>query len=230
MSRTRLPSGAIPPGLIAGRRHWFFDLDGTLVDSAPVHAAAFREALAELAPGLLGRFRYDAHAGASTREVLARLGAAADLVGRLARRKQWLYRASVDAGRVAAFPGAHRLLDRLADQGCSVYLVTSGSRGSVERVLAAGGLAGRFRGVLTGDDVAPGKPDPAVYQEACRRWGVEPGGALAVEDSAHGVASALGAGLVTLQVHAAEPVPGAVAVSHLDGVVSLLERAGGGVG
>jgi beta-phosphoglucomutase-like phosphatase (HAD superfamily) len=103
-----------------------------------------------------------------------------------------------------------------------VYLITSGSRGSVDRVLAASGLRGRFRGVLTGDDVPVGKPDPGIYLEACRRWNIEPDGAIAVEDSAHGVASAVGAGLATLQVHTTEAAPGALPVRHLDEIVALL--------
>jgi bifunctional UDP-N-acetylglucosamine pyrophosphorylase/glucosamine-1-phosphate N-acetyltransferase len=211
-----------PAGELAERRVWFLDLDGTLVDSAPVHEAAFRDAIAELAPDLLGSFRYDDHAGASTREVVARLGAGHGIVERLARRKQQLYRGYVDAGRVAVFPGADRLLDRLARHGRSAYLVTGGSRGSVERVLAACSLHGRFRGVLTGDDVASGKPDPAAYREACRRWAVDPADALAVEDSAHGVAAAVGAGLVTVQVHATVPNAGAIAVPHLDELAELV--------
>lgn len=210
-----------PAAELAGRRVWFLDLDGTLVDSAPAHEAAFRGAIAELAPGLLGSFRYQAHAGASTREVMARLGAGPDVVEKLARRKQELYRGYVDAGRVAPLPGAERLLDRLARRGRAAYLVTGGSRGSVERVLAACSLHRRFRGVLTGDDVTPGKPDPAVYREACRRWAVDPADAVAVEDSVHGVLAAIGAGLVTVQVHAAVPAAGAIAVSHLDELAEL---------
>lgn len=48
---------------LAGRRVWLCDLDGTLVDSAPAHEAAFRDAIAELTPGLLESFRYAEHAG-----------------------------------------------------------------------------------------------------------------------------------------------------------------------
>jgi HAD superfamily hydrolase (TIGR01509 family) len=208
--------------MVAGRRVWFCDLDGTLVDSGPVHRAAFRDAIEEIAPGLLDSFRYDAHAGASTLEVVAGLGTGAGTAERLIRRKQQLYRIYVDAGLVAVFPGAHRLLDHLARRGRMVYLVTSGSRGSVDRVLAASALRGRFRAVLSGDDVPLSKPDPMIYHEACRRWDVDPDDAVAVEDSAHGVASAVGAGLLTLQVHATEAAPGALAVRHLDEIVTLL--------
>jgi HAD superfamily hydrolase (TIGR01509 family) len=210
---------------VAGRRTWLFDLDGTLVDSCPAHEAAFRQAIAEIAPGALASFRYADHAGASTAEVASRLvpGDAA-AAGRLARRKQGLYREYAEAGMVDVLPGARRLLDRLAEDGRAVYLVTSGSRGSVERVLAARSLDGCFRAVLTSDDVPVSKPDPEFYAYACRLWAVDVADAVVVEDSAHGVASAVGAGLVTFQVHAAEPAAGAIAVPDLDEIVSLLHQ------
>ncbi|GIH94175.1 HAD family hydrolase [Planobispora siamensis] len=219
-----------PAGVIGGRRVWFCDLDGTLVDSGPVHEVAFREAIAQLAPELLASFRYDAHAGASTREVVTGLGADGALAERLIRCKQRLYRERVAAGAVPVLPGAHRFLRHLADRGHTAYLVTAGSRGSVERVLAACSLDEYFRDVLTGDDAPVSKPDPGFYLHACLRWGVGPAEAVAVEDSGHGVASALGAGLVTFQVGRAVPVPGAIPVRDLDGVLALLRPQGRGGG
>ncbi len=219
------PVASPPAEILVRRGHWLFDLDGTLVDSCPVHEAAFREAIAEIAPEALAGFRYADHAGASTGSAALRLTGDAERAGRLARRKQELYREHVAAGRAALFPGARRLLDRIAAAGRTAYLVTGGSRASVERVLAACALTGRFRAVLTSDDVPASKPDPAVYAAACARWGVDPRDAVVLEDSAHGVASAVGAGLATLHVHVAEPAPGAVAVGCLDEITSLLETS-----
>lgn len=51
---------------------------------------------------------------------------------------------------------------------------------------------------------------------------------MVLEDSAHGVASAVGAGLTTLHVHTAEPAPGAVAVRDLEQILSLLYAEVGG--
>nr|BFE80156.1 hypothetical protein GCM10020093_027570 [Planobispora longispora] len=76
--------------------------------------------------------------------------------------------------------------------------------------------------MLTADDVPCSKPDPGFYRRACQIWSVDPADAVALEDSAHGVASAVGAGLLTLQVHGDVPVAGAVRVRDLDEVVSLL--------
>ncbi|GAA3447354.1 HAD family hydrolase [Planomonospora venezuelensis] len=208
--------------VLAGRRVWLCDLDGTLVDSAPAHEAAFRAALAEVSPGLSGSFDYGAHTGASTRQVVEGLGVDPALAEGVIRRKQRLYRAYVLDGAVPVLPGAHRLLALLADRGHTAYLVTSGSRDSVTRVLEACALTGYFRGVLTADDVSCSKPDPDFYRRACDAWAVDPRGAVVLEDSAHGVASAVGAGLLTLQVHGAAPAAGAVPVRDLEEIVSLL--------
>ncbi|MEU4512538.1 HAD family phosphatase [Nonomuraea wenchangensis] len=203
-------------------RVWLCDLDGTLLDSFPAHEVAFRQAIAELVPSRLAGFRYAEHAGASTAAVAARLAGEPGVAERLARRKQELYREHVRAGRVRPFPGARLLLARLAARGRTAYAVTGGSRASVARALAAAGLADAFRDVLTADDVPVSKPDPEVYRLACRRWDVDPAEAVVLEDSAHGVAAALGAGLATLHVHTAAPLPGAIGAGDLHDVVSLV--------
>ena len=53
---------------------------------------------------------------------------------------------------------------------------------------------------VTGDQVAKGKPDPEPYRTATARLGVDPARAWALEDSAHGVRSALSAGLEVFQI------------------------------
>ncbi len=47
---------------------------------------------------------------------------------------------------------------------------------------------------------------------------------MALEDSEHGVASAVGAGLVTLQVNAVRPAAGAAQVRDLDEITDILDR------
>ena len=54
--------------------------------------------------------------------------------------------------------------------------------------------------VVTGDEVEAHKPDPAIYQLALRRLGVPGDEAIAVEDTAHGVAAAHAAGMVAVAI------------------------------
>lgn len=189
-------------------RTWLFDLDGTLVDSGPAHERAYVDALAELWPDGLTRFRYAEHLGRPTVDVMSGLGAPDP--ARLAARKQALYqrRAVLD---VRAAPGADHLLALLRHRGREVHVVTGASRRSAELSLRATGLDRWVGALLTADDVPAGKPDPAPYAEACRRFADgDPDRAVAVEDSSHGVAAAVAAGLATIRVGTAGPPAGAV--------------------
>lgn len=222
-------------GLLAGvplaaRTCWLFDLDGTLVDSAPAHERAYRVALAELWPAGLAGFDYAQHGGRPTGEVLA--GAPAP--GPLVARKQELYRRYVDEGQVVALPGAAALLAELVRRGRAVHVVTGASRASAERALAATGLGRFVGGMVAAEDVRAGKPDPAAYREACRRFARGGAGtAVAVEDSPPGVRSALAAGLLTVHVGPSSPDgrpaaagAGVIAVPGLDVVRRRLDGPG----
>jgi HAD superfamily hydrolase (TIGR01509 family) len=54
--------------------------------------------------------------------------------------------------------------------------------------------------IISGDDVAEGKPSPAPYQLALQKLGVPAGEALAIEDSESGVRSATAAGVRVLRL------------------------------
>jgi beta-phosphoglucomutase-like phosphatase (HAD superfamily) len=56
-------------------------------------------------------------------------------------------------------------------------------------------LTHHFQAVITGGDVAKGKPDPAIYRLACQRLSVAPQNALAIEDAVSGIRAAREAGL-----------------------------------
>lgn len=67
-------------------------------------------------------------------------------------------------------------------------------------VLAGLGIIDAFKALTSGKEVPRSKPDPAIYLLACRRLGVEPRGAVALEDSGPGIAAARAAGLRCLAV------------------------------
>jgi len=81
-------------------------------------------------------------------------------------------------------------------------LASSSPMRLTQAVLSMGGLTDRFAAVLTAEDEAHGKPDPAVYLSAARRLGVMAERCLAVEDSIHGVRAAKEAGMVCVAVPA----------------------------
>ncbi|MDQ4005970.1 MAG: HAD family phosphatase [Actinomycetota bacterium] len=100
---------------------------------------------------------------------------------------------------VEPMPGARRLLADV--RGTRPMAVASNSyRRLVDLALEVSGFAAFFDVVVTGDEIEHPKPAPDIYLEACRRLGVDPRTAAAVEDSPAGVASAKAAGLYVIGV------------------------------
>jgi HAD superfamily hydrolase (TIGR01509 family) len=187
---------------VAGARHFLFDFDGTLVDSAPLHERAFKKALAVTAPRFLARFNYTALKGLSTREACLRLGLNdLDLLELCITQKQNLYRSAVRTGRLVAFPHARALLLLVMKLGGKSYLVTSGSKESVNLVLNQLDLRRLFAGIVTADDVVASKPAPDPYLKCLNKFGLSAADSIAVEDARAGVLSAKATGLRVIGVH-----------------------------
>jgi HAD superfamily hydrolase (TIGR01509 family) len=125
---------------------------------------------------------------------------------------------------VAPRPGALELIARLSDAGVPLALASNSEPQFVERVLSGAGLldGGPFATVVTAADIEHPKPAPDIYLEACRRLGVEPAAAVALEDSPIGVAAAAAAGMFVIGVpyFAGSEIPGASLL-----VDSLADRA-----
>jgi HAD superfamily hydrolase (TIGR01509 family) len=188
-----------------------FDVDGTLVDSErDGHRVAFNEAFA--AGGL--PYRWDvAEYGrllaitGGRRRIAAYLrerghadDEAADLAARLHKDKTSRMRNFILDGLIGPRPGVTELLDALGAAGIPLAVATTGTRDWAEPLVDRLFGLDRFAVVLTGTEVTALKPDPAVYTEALRRLDVPARQALAVEDSANGLRSAVAAGLPCLVV------------------------------
>jgi HAD superfamily hydrolase (TIGR01509 family) len=103
-------------------------------------------------------------------------------------------------GSIPLREGVARLIGAAAAAGLTQIIVTTSSRAAVEALMAGSlaGVAGAFRGLISGDDVSRKKPDPQGYRLALDRAGLDPQRVVVVEDSAQGLESARGAGLTTL--------------------------------
>ena len=178
-----------------------FDLDGTLLDTDPLHFAIFVELFAERGIAI-----DHAHYLA---EIHGRLNA--DLFGKafpgedaaaLSDRKEAIFRDRM-GGSYPAMPGAAALLDRARAAGWRTAVVTNAPRANAEAMLAAIGLAAAFDLVVIGDECARGKPHPDPYATAIDRLGSLPDRAIAFEDSPSGLASARAAGAFAVGVRSA---------------------------
>jgi HAD superfamily hydrolase (TIGR01509 family) len=201
-----------------------FDLDGVLVDSEQLWDAVRRGVAAEAArpwPAQATR----AMQGMSTAEWSAYL---TDVVGIAAVPEEVAatvldrMAAHYDA-RLPLLPGAVEVVERLG-RHWPLGLASSSPRRLIDTVLEAAGLAQRFQVSVSTEEVGAGKPSPVVYHTVVQRLGVNPGQAVAIEDSSNGLRSAATAGLGVLAVpHAAFP-PSEDALALADVVVDSLEE------
>jgi HAD superfamily hydrolase (TIGR01509 family) len=173
-----------------------FDLDGTLIDSEALVLDAYMAAA-------------DAHGTPFTHaQFLTLVGHNRETSER--RMREYFgadfpieqFYASVGAhigDRYAPLkPGAAELIDHLDAMRLPYALATSSGRGWVDKHFAAHGLAGRFKALVTRDDVSQGKPHPEPYLKASTALGYSPADVLAVEDSPTGIRSAHAAGLMAV--------------------------------
>lgn len=157
-----------------------FDLDGTLIDSAPdIHAAGNAVLAAEgLPPVTLVQARGFIGAGAPTfvaRLVAAQAGtlpeaARADLHTRMLARFMERYETAVTLTRL--YPGAVEALDALRTAGLRLGLCTNKPEGPTRAVLRHFGLTEHFDAVVGGDTLPQRKPDPAPLRRAMADLGV----------------------------------------------------------
>ncbi len=184
-----------------------FDFDGTLVDTMPLHYEAYRRAIAECAGAELEPAVFWAEIGGTAREVVPRLlerVGRPDVSGRdVHARKQQLLDELVRTTELAVLETA-KLLPVLAAH-LPLGLATSGSRPGIEAMLERLGWDEYFDAVVTGEDVAQGKPAPDPFLLAAERLGVPPQQCLAFEDTDAGVRSAQRAGMTVFDVRLTAP-------------------------
>lgn len=186
------------PGTVA------FDLDGTLVDTAPDLAAAMNHALAMLGRPPVPVTEVSHLVGHGARKLLERgLGASGDNGPELVEAGfphfiAW-YRDHIADGS-QPYPGVETALDALAAAGCRLAICTNKPQGLSERLVAALGWTGRFDAIVGFDSVPRPKPDPGHLLAAIAAAGGRPDDAIFVGDSITDTSTALAAGIPVIAV------------------------------
>lgn len=175
-----------------------FDLDGTLVHTAPDITVALNSALAAHRLPTFDQARVRGWIGRGPRVLVQR---ALAMMGRdepaLAERvlQQYLQayerQLAIDS---TPFPGAANCLRQLAASGYRLALVSNALQRFAERILQRTGLAHYLQLVVGGNHLREGKPHPAPLLHACSQLGALPAEALMVGDSIVDVEAARAAG------------------------------------
>ena len=175
-----------------------FDLDGTLVDSAPdLHAAANRM-LAELGRPPLSLRQVTSFVGNGVPKLVERCleatgGADGQLAGAVARFRRHYDAAPAELTR--PYPNVLATARALRQSGCRLGVCTNKPEAPARKLLALLGMDALFDAVVGGDTLSVQKPDPAPLRQAIGALGGAPGSALYVGDSEIDAATAANAGV-----------------------------------
>jgi HAD superfamily hydrolase (TIGR01509 family) len=188
----------IPEGRFAG---YIFDLDGTLVDSMPLHYRAWDLAMRRAGlSGQLDEELFYSLGGVPTRRVAEIIAAH--------------YRLTIDVERVfhekeALFLDLQpelRVIEPVAE--CArrfarthpLAIASGGPRDVVHRTVEHAGLSPLFKAIVSADDVVHGKPSPDMFLLAAQLMGVPPAECLVFEDAEPGMRAAEAAGMKWVRV------------------------------
>src|ERR1035437_994844 len=181
------------PGRLKWPRDWdapipedvrglIFDCDGTLVDTMPIHLAAWDTVLERHGAKVPEDFYYGL-AGMPTvgiaREFGKRLGIKLD-AQKAAREKEEVY-----VSRLANLEPIHRVVEiaRREKGRRKLAVASGGEKWVVKKSLKVIGVEDLFDAIVGADDTVHGKPAPDVFLKAAEMIGVAPGDCVVYEDA-----------------------------------------------
>jgi len=177
-----------------------FDIDGTLIDSVDLHAAAWQEALRHF-----GR-------DVPFEKVRAQIGKGGDLLmsallpeEQVRRRGKEIEEYRLDLfkrdylPRVRSFPSVRELFERIEAEGLRIALASSAKKEELERYKQIAGIEDLLEAETSSDDAENSKPHPDIFEAALDRLGgIAAVDAIAVGDTPYDAQAAGKAGLRTI--------------------------------
>lgn len=172
-----------------------FDMDGVIIDSHPIHRLAWQKFLLTLGKRV-SETDLDCILEGWRREDMLRhfLGdlTEAQVVEYGARKDEFFQQVGIDVKPVS---GLREFLSHLQLLGIPKAVATSASERRTRFTLDRLQLTRHFAAIVTANDVAKGKPDPAVYHRAAEQMEVAAENVVVIEDSVSGVKAARSAGM-----------------------------------
>lgn len=184
-----------------------FDLDGTLVDSAPDLASAVDRMLEQLGRAPAGETNTRAWVGNGAATLVRRALANSSDPDRVAQVEDGLLQqaltlfhriyAQENGRQTRLYAGVSEVLEALAGLGIPLAIVTNKPLQFTTPLLEQFNLAPYFRSVIGGECLPRKKPDPLPLVHVCDQIRVKPATGLMVGDSRNDIEAAKAAGMVS---------------------------------
>lgn len=195
-----------------------FDFNGVLADDETPHLLCFQQALAEHGFSLTKEEYYGTYLGMDERTCAASLltlkygSCDPALHHTIMDQKAALFREYTATHKPELFPGVVEFVKQ-AGRGARLAIASGGRREQIDYALSGTPIEKDFPVIVSADDVAVGKPDPAIYEFTLKLInGIMPrppliraSECLVVEDSRAGIRSARNAGMKVLALATTYP-------------------------
>ncbi len=183
-----------------------WDMDGVIVNTARYHLEAWQEAFARRGVKFTaGDFQ---HSFGQRNDNIIRsvLGnnVPIEQMKDIAEYKESSFRKRIKRD-IRPFPGTIELMNSLHQQGFKQAIASSAPPENVQFLLRSLDLLPCFQVIISGRDVARGKPDPQIFLTAARKLKVESRNCLVIEDAVAGVQAAKAAGMQCIAVTNTHP-------------------------
>jgi HAD superfamily hydrolase (TIGR01509 family) len=183
-----------------------FDFDGIIVDSEPMHYQAFQRILEPLGKGFSWEDYCTTYIGYDDRDAFREAFKAKKEkicsrdVKQLLREKAEIFQQLIREGQATPLPGAVELIKSIPRK-LPIALCSGAILEDITPILETLGIDSSFSVIVTAEDTAKSKPDPAPYTLALQKLGLDhAASAIAIEDTPAGILSAKAAGLKVLAV------------------------------
>lgn len=199
-------------------RAMIFDFNGVIADDETPHLRCFQLTLAEYGLSLTKDDYYGTYLGMDERTCAAALLTTRDgtcdrdLLQTIMDRKATLFGEYTAIHKPALFPGVVEFVKRARAQ-YRLAIATGGRREQIDHALCGTAIERDFVVIVSADDVATGKPDPAIYHATLKRLNaadprpplITAAQCVVVEDSRAGIRSAKAAGMRVLALATTYP-------------------------
>ena len=175
----------------------FFDFDGTLANTDPIHLAVFADLFSPLGIDVDEKFFKKNISGGANKVIFQKFYpdiSEAEAI-EMGEKKEEEFRNRIHSLQPIA--GLEQMLIWSEENKLFRALVTNAPKANIEHLLPVLHLENSFDFQITGDDIARGKPDPDPYLAALDHFHINPADAVVFEDSKTGVQSATRAGIFT---------------------------------
>ncbi len=189
-----------------------FDFDGVIVDTEPIHYRSFQKILEPLGLSYSWQDYIKKYMGFDDRDAFREVFKTKSLelsqitLQELIDKKAKIFEHIIHEG-VQPYPGVIELITELSKTGVPLAICSGALRSDILPILDQLQIFSLFNHIITADDVAQSKPDPASYLRAKEKlistfpdkisWQST---IYAIEDTPAGIQSAKGAGLIVIAV------------------------------